>query len=102
MNIYLHGYCKLTQNACFSLLFYFHELLKANALMGVHFVFKYVDFYPIIHFTPSVAFADCQYNGLVYQAGQSFKPDQCNTCWCTVSGDVSCTKFSCYPGRTFF
>lgn len=56
---------------------------------------------PLVHLSPNFFLSftlDCRYKGIVYKAGQSFKPDQCNTCWCTVSGDVSCTKFSCYPG----
>lgn len=43
--------------------------------------------------------SDCRHNGVVYKAGQSFKPDKCNTCWCMVTGDLSCTDMSCYPGK---
>lgn len=46
-----------------------------------------------------VVISDCRHNGVVYKAGQSFKPDTCNTCWCMVTGDLSCTDMSCYPGK---
>lgn len=46
-----------------------------------------------------VVLSDCRHNGVVYKAGQSFKPDKCNTCWCMVTGDLSCTDMSCYPGK---
>lgn len=56
----------------------------------------------LVHLSSNFSFLsftlDCGYNGVIFKAGQSFKIDECNTCWCTVSGDVSCTKFACHPG----
>lgn len=40
----------------------------------------------------------CNYKGAIYNAGQSFTPDTCNTCWCMVDGSISCTEMQCFPG----
>ena len=38
----------------------------------------------------------CVYNGVTYTDGSSFAaPDGCNTCSCTSSGQVVCTKMAC-------
>jgi len=51
----------------------------------------------------------CEYNGLVYKSGDSFKAgDGCNTCSCNEKGGVICTKMLCtigtclYDGVTYF
>ena len=36
----------------------------------------------------------CEHKAEVYNAGDSFK-DDCNTCRCLKTGDVSCTKRLC-------
>jgi hypothetical protein len=41
---------------------------------------------------------DCHHKGVVYRAGQSFSPDNCRTCWCMVTGKLSCSESSCHPG----
>jgi hypothetical protein len=47
----------------------------------------------------AVAYCDnvrCVYNGVTYTDGSSFAaPDGCNTCSCTSSGQVVCTKVAC-------
>jgi len=41
----------------------------------------------------------CQYNGVNYAPGTSFKSsDGCNTCSCTSSGQVGCTAMACAVG----
>jgi hypothetical protein len=38
----------------------------------------------------------CNYNGQTYKPGDSFKSsDECNTCTCSDSGNVGCTKMAC-------
>ena len=45
--------------------------------------------------TPSVAAAQCTYNGKLYDSGASIKAtDGCNNCTCT-NGSVSCTMIAC-------
>jgi hypothetical protein len=40
----------------------------------------------------------CEYNGIVYGAGQSFPAvDGCNTCYCMSAG-VACTESNCMVG----
>ncbi len=42
--------------------------------------------------------ATCNVDGTAYQAGESFPAgDGCNTCTCTKSGAVACTKIACPP-----
>lgn len=41
-------------------------------------------------------FSDCTYLGKIYKSGESFqKGDKCNTCICSITGDVRCTEMSC-------
>ena len=43
-------------------------------------------------------FTDCRYLGKYYKAGEIFsKGDNCNSCTCTVTGDVTCDNRSCSP-----
>ena len=43
-------------------------------------------------------FTDCRYLGKFYKAGEVFpKGDNCNSCTCTVTGDVRCDNRSCSP-----
>jgi hypothetical protein len=37
----------------------------------------------------------CAYAGTFYNPGESFQPDQCNTCICLSIGDFACTNKVC-------
>jgi hypothetical protein len=52
---------------------------------------------PIIPDLPGEC-ATCNYNGTPYAAGDSWTAD-CNTCSCTESGLVACTKVACLPAK---
>lgn len=39
---------------------------------------------------------DCGYQGKIFKSGESFpKGDKCNTCICSITGEVRCTEMSC-------
>lgn len=39
---------------------------------------------------------DCRYQGKIFKSGESFpKGDKCNTCICSITGQVRCTEISC-------
>jgi hypothetical protein len=51
---------------------------------------------PMIPDLPGVC-ATCNYNGTPYSAGDSFEADDgCNTCFCSDTGVVGCTKIACF------
>ena len=40
----------------------------------------------------------CEYRGELYPAGESFPAgDDCNSCFCTESGEIACTDAICVP-----
>lgn len=47
-------------------------------------------------FTQRANNATCSYDGVTYQAGESFpSTDRCNSCGCSENGEVACTLKAC-------
>jgi hypothetical protein len=47
------------------------------------------------HWEAGACVVGCTYDGKQYNVGDVFYPDACNTCSCSASGMVNCTKMMC-------